>query len=443
MVDTILSAPPGTTGNPLHSGLIPPANDGINDSDSTNHSQADASFNGSLGHEASAGADSAAGTGGDTSVPLTDVDVQAEQSPPSPTTSENGDDTFIQMLAAFSQLPPDQQAKWRQLMGASPTEAKRAPLTIKETPTPPLVLFTEDAEAPATSLHGEHKFGIHPEVVRLAKHRQYIPLSLFLADSIRDLFLEKIPTERLAHDGSKIQVIDVSHFRDESKLDVAEWMEAWASYKRFLRQYSSDSVYLRWERHFDFLSSQADFRANFPAILRFDIRYRREYNARPFLFDQAQFLRDFQAVKDAVLREDMARMQRDLETSRSRSEMATKPSRFEPYPVAAVDGSKTRPFSRGSGRVASSSAPICLICARTGHKYPDCEEQTSEAGKPLFCKSSSRKLVSASSPTTIICVQWNLGGDNRCRREHTELHLCSFCGSRGHFACARICCKSA
>lgn len=444
------SRPSGTSGNPVPSGLGTVPGDGINQSNLDHYSHGPISDvnNGVPGSQPGDDSASIQHGGSLSHTPLVDPppDVEVEtlsRRSPSPL-GDSLEDTFTQMLAAYSLLSPDQQSKWRLLMGAPKSVlAPRGP-TSQQAPSPS-VIFSGEGELPAASLHGEHKFGIHPEVVRLAQNKQYLPLSLFLASSVCDLFLTTIPTHRLMHDGSKIHVINVDHFPDETKLDAAEWLEAWANYKRFLQQHAVDAVFRRWDSHFNFLSSQADFRSNFPAILRFDIQYRREYNARPFLHDEIQFLRDFQAVKDTLLREDLALWRKDLE-GRTPSNSSAKSSRYEPYPASASgrtdsggDGSgKTTSFPRGSGST-SSSAPICLICARTGHRYTECKESSSEQGKALFCKSVGRKLVSASSTSTVICVQWNLGGAKRCQRDHADLHLCSFCGSRAHFACARIC----
>ncbi|KAF8199586.1 hypothetical protein BJ912DRAFT_825546, partial [Pholiota molesta] len=139
----------------------------------------------------------------------------------------------------------------------------------------PRVLFSEDVERPAPSTLGDHKFGVHPEVIKLAQNKQHLPLTLFLYKSQKELFLKPtLAREQLIVNGSKVYVIKIDQFPDEGAMDYTDWTEAWGNYMDFLQAEASDGVYRRWVNHYKFLSGHQDLRAHFPAILRFDIEQR-------------------------------------------------------------------------------------------------------------------------------------------------------------------------
>ncbi|KAF8183699.1 hypothetical protein BJ912DRAFT_799212, partial [Pholiota molesta] len=137
------------------------------------------------------------------------------------------------------------------------------------------VLFSEETERPAPSTVGEHKFGVHPEIVKLAQCKQHLPLSLFLYKSQKELFLKpSLTREQLIINGSKVYLIKLDQFPDESRMDYMDWTEAWGNYLEFLKARASDAVFQRWLKHYKFLSGHQELRVNFAAILRFDIEQR-------------------------------------------------------------------------------------------------------------------------------------------------------------------------
>ncbi|KAF8960244.1 hypothetical protein BDZ97DRAFT_1760880 [Flammula alnicola] len=356
------------------------------------------------------------------------ADSPANSRSPSPAPQDNH---VTQVLAGFALLTPEQRSDVARAIRPKDKVVDILPPAAKSGRSS--VLFSEEAERPSPSTTGEHKFGVHPEVIRLAECKQHIPLSLFLAESQKLLFLKPgLSREQLILNGSKVYIIKIDQFPEESKMDPTDWMEAWANYLTFLEAEASDGVFRRWLNHFKFLSSHKDLRQNFPAILLFDIEQRREYAALPTIYDEASYLRRFQEIKHAVLLDELAEWKRSLEGA-----VRTAPSskRFEPFP-ASSDVSRGS-FQNGSG--SRSGGPICLICGRSGHRFSECKEDKNERGEVVACKFADKKLVSKSSASPI-CIPWSLGGSKRCQqRACAYLHVCSFCGIRSHFACSRSC----
>ncbi|PPR03772.1 hypothetical protein CVT26_005787 [Gymnopilus dilepis] len=301
---------------------------------------------------------------------------------------------LTQVLAGYALLTPEQQKEVSRIISphAVVTEAPAA-LTSPAKSGRSGPLFSDDAERPALSSTGDHKFGIHPEIIRLAECRLHLPLTLFLAQSQKDLFLKpNLLREHLIIKGSKTYVIRVDQFPDEERMDPTDWMEAWANYLVFLEAEASERVFLRWQKHFKFLSSQQDLRRNFPAILRFDIERRREYTAFPTVHDEEVYLRRFQEVKHMVLFEELDSWKKLVESSGKAASSAPS-SRFTPY--SSTSDASLQPFPKGSG--TKTGGPICLICARPGHRFSDCKETHNERGEAVACRFSGKKLVSIST----------------------------------------------
>lgn len=371
---------------------------------------------------------------------------------PQPSEVDDYEHNATDFLAAFKELSDAERKEVQRVInarhGAKQASQRSALVDIDSEGTSSL-LFSEEAEEVLTDSFGPKAYKLHHDVRRLVELKVYLPISLFLNKSISDISLTSIPRETIVVKGVKSHVIKVDFFPDERKLDPTDWMEAWVNYLEFFRVVASPAVFSRWERHYKILSSRENFRDNFTAILRFDIRYRREYNANPFQFDQAHFDRMFVEVRDALrderardLEDRFRRFGRPAEGGVVRSQTRSL-YRHDPYPVSSSSpGSAAgpNPFRKGSGD-GRSSDPICLICARTGHKFSECSFQKTDQNKATFCRHLDRKIVSVSSAAPI-CILFNLRGSAACTREHPEQHLCSFCGARSHHTCSRICTKS-
>ncbi|KAF8148614.1 hypothetical protein B0H34DRAFT_679626 [Crassisporium funariophilum] len=335
-------------------------------------------------------------------------------------------------LAAWSLMSEEQKKKIFDVIGTNPGPDDMA-VKPKLSSTVGHIFSKEREISPVTAV-GTHKFGFHPEVRKLAMAGLHVPISLFLAKSMRDIFLKSIPKEQHIIGNTKTYLIKVDNFPDENSIDPTDWLEAWSGYLAFLELVASQGVFLRWKTHYRFLSSQEDLRQNFAAILRFNIEQRRQYAAQPTSFHKDTYYCRFTEVKNLVMKEENDEWRQKMESGASRT--MRERVRSEPYPSSGYDSTRSQPFQRGSGE--KSGLPICLICARIGHKFTECSQTTSEGGKPLVCRTYLKKLVSISLSTPI-CISWNLGGRARCESRHPEMHKCSFCGAQSHFACSRSC----
>lgn len=351
-------------------------------------------------------------------------DGSRANSPPAPTDATS-QGNVTQFLAAFTSLP----AADRRQIEAVFSAALKGTDTLPRGP-----LLTADLEKPAIANGGGHKFGIHPNLRDLAANRQHLPLTLFLAKSQRMMFLEQIPTITIRRAGSKVTIIKTDHFPSENVMEPGEWMEAWGNYLIFLEAEADEAVLNRWKAHYHYLSSYEDQKIHFPAILRFDIEQRKEYMAAPSTFDQLIYNQRFTETKAALILDKIQARER-------REELATNnahtKARYDPYSrPPALHAPRDNPFPRGNG--GTSVAPICLICARTGHRFSDCNFNQTEKGRPTWCRMDGVRLVSVAN-RQLVCISWNIGNTVRCKAHHDNLHTCSFCGSRDHHACSRTC----
>ena len=89
---------------------------------------------------------------------------------------------------------------------------------------------------------------------------------------------------------------------------------------------------------------------------------------------------------------------------------------------------------------ATHSAPLCLCCKCTGHKFSECNEDMTLAGIPTYLRYLDRKLTLHSNPTILFCITFQLNSAKQhCKSDHLSQHACSWCGSTDHGACAQKC----
>ncbi|KAF8062372.1 hypothetical protein FPV67DRAFT_1422033 [Lyophyllum atratum] len=348
-----------------------------------------------------------------------------------------GDEHLLQFLAAYKQLSDAQRKTVDAVIAATDTPdltlaAKKVPAasTIVTSSVPRL--FSAAREKPAHSSTGAKKFGFHPALQILASNDRHIPLTMFLAKSLKRIHMDEgldYETLRMSA-GNKVTVLKTKTFPDEKAMDAADWLEGWKYFKEFLGELDADEAVLkRWNFHFDFVTSHDDFKDNFPTVLRFDIEQRREYAAYPTQFDERIYFKHWHQVQDAVRKDEFLALKRSIELA-----ARTTPSkpRFEPY--SSPSTSKSQSFPKGSGGAVASS--LCLICGRHGHRYGDCTFDQDEQGKPVIVKISPDRRLASIASNTPVCVSWNLGGSGRCNRPHLKWHTCSRCGTKVHFACS-------
>jgi hypothetical protein len=347
---------------------------------------------------------------------------------------------LVQFASAFSQFSPNTQNHALSLISNS---NNTIPPTL-----PSRILFSASHELPALSSSSDFSYGIHPFIVALAKNKVHLPLTLFTSNSTRKLHTE---TTSLKQNtvynslGIKCHILDLAQFSEEPKIDIVDWHEGWQRYLVFLDTHCEIEIATRWRDHYHFLSAHDDFRINFPALLQFDIEERTRYCINPRTFDKDSYLRHLESVKLEVMSANVRNTTRGLGQD-SQSFASSSKTRFQPY---NRENSKFRPSitdpklpfrERDTKPEATRSAPLCLCCKRTGHKFSDCNEETTSAGLPTYSKYFDGKLTLRTNPTTVFCITFQLNSAKRqCKTDHSSQHACSWCGSTDHGACARKC----
>jgi hypothetical protein len=352
--------------------------------------------------------------------------------PPPTVTSHSSN--LIQFASAFSQFSPNSQNQALNLINNNTSAL------------PSKILFSASHELPALSSSIDFSYGIHPFIVTLAKNKVHIPLTLFTSNATRRLHTEATSLKQNTvynSSGVKCHILDLSQFPEELKIESVEWHEAWQRYMTFQDTYSDTEVATRWREHYLLLSAHDDFRINFPAILRFDIAERTRYCINPRAFNKDAYLRHLESVKLEVMSADVRNATRELgqDTQASSSRARYQPynretSKFRPAPIDP----KLSFRDRDTKSEVTRSAPLCLCCKRTGHKFSDCREDTTPAGVSTYSKYLDGKLTLRDNPAIIFCITFQLNSARRhCKTDHPSQHACSWCGSTDHGACARKC----
>lgn len=393
------------------------------------------------GSESQTGSDSIIPSNGSPSGSGTD-----NSAPPSGPPSESEELRRAHLRAAFGNLTPEERADlFLQFGGTLPTApqsssspslpSSRTQASVSSEPSS--ILFSDEGDAQISEDLDGHIFNFqyHRSLRDLALYKYHIPLSVFLSSSIRTLFLDlaSIPTISTKGVGgvAKHTVINTAHFPDEATLDVADWTEAWGNMLVFIEENSTPSYYQRQLDHYNWMRRRQSFKESFAAILRFDILIRKEYRASPAAFSLQVYKDKYYAIERAIMAEELAALKAATSTSSSRSPSISSGRN----PSSSRPASKGPPFQKGSG--STSGPPICLICAREGHRFSNCTNPSLVSGQPCFAAFVDGKFVVASSLKPL-CISWNLFGSTRCRASHPT-HFCSFCGEPSHHACSRSC----
>ena len=237
----------------------------------------------------------------------------------------------------------------------------------------------------------------------------------------------------------KRYIIDINHFLKESEMDLSNWFEAWVHYLMFL-EWHADATLLWWKEHHVFLAGQDDFKQNFEAILTFDIEMRTMYAIQPHPHDECKYCMCFSTIKLQVMQciltatnLTMAASIMNLNiscpnTSPSSSCNASSNSCFQPYPGNECDNFHP---SGSTSFWSTSNPPTCISC-QWEHCVNICTEEKSKEGKLMFMKYTNGKLVWCGDGCTI-CISHNISCSG-CTKSHTDLYICSFCGSSSHEA---------
>jgi len=245
--------------------------------------------------------------------------------------------------------------------------------------------------------------------------------------------------------GVSHHLLDLSQFENERELDPLTWQEAFQCYLSWIADVGDEPSVKRWTTHFTTLAKDEAIRKNFRAILEFDIETRQNYALRPHQHDEAEWSHRLQKKKYATLQDELFRHSQQLRSSLvDRPSNVAASSRFKPY--HKEPSTKQQPKKEDAehssfrdSKPAKSTDPMCIICGRTGHRFSACSEETSTKGAQTFMKYADGNLCRRSNNSQL-CIGYNLNNPRRpCKRDHSEQHLCSFCGRAEHGALSRSC----
>ncbi|KAI0348852.1 hypothetical protein OH77DRAFT_532772 [Trametes cingulata] len=244
--------------------------------------------------------------------------------------------------------------------------------------------------------------------------------------------------------GAKVTVVDpYAGWPKETELSSEEWKDAWANFLKVLPEFLAPTGVERFRQHFEFLKGQDKFAVRFPAILRFDMKIRHRYfwgkKCAPFYPGSAKYVMEFQAIRDDVQAEE-----RDARHSavapRGRFQPYDRGERSERYQASERGDAGGGDKSFRGGKSHTSAAPLCLICAGSGHRADACTRTKLVNDKPAFAYAANKRIYALAGGAEL-CLSWNASGKcrySRCARDATA-HACSFCGAAGHNAGSKQC----
>lgn len=196
------------------------------------------------------------------------------------------------VLLLLSQLSPSSQRRVSASLAASSTsstattgvgssgslDSTTGVGSTSSTPQPSSTVlnpFITNIEGPASTTYSTAYRQIPPQLMVLLNKCVYLPLTLFCNEAWKRMHLvgsSIVYVKRPDPLGGKAEnLMLMEQFGDEGILSQELWAEAWRNYLLFLHTLPSPHSHSRWRLHFDWITSQSDFRTLFTAYRHFDI----------------------------------------------------------------------------------------------------------------------------------------------------------------------------
>lgn len=243
-------------------------------------------------------------------------------------------------------------------------------------------------------------------------------------------------------------------FGEELSLDFGEWSEAAENCFRFHQMQDKDGnngEYARWwSAHFRFFHTQEDKISQYEAWKELELKLRREYRTEPTKFDVNHYATKYEAAKTgfelkALIREQGCSYTKDNTYHKDNSQHLSHRGYRFPGPPTQPRDMRSFPVQPSFPSGSRSSHPACcLLCGEKGHPVPKHYNDGNTSpkfpdGKPSWAKVANGKLCTPNGKE--ICINYNVSGTNtNCHHaEGGRVHVCSFCGSKLHYAFAWIC----
>lgn len=252
-------------------------------------------------------------------------------------------------------------------------------------------------------------------------------------------FILNIPDMTRGAKGCKV-------FGEELSLDFGEWSEAAQNCFRFHQMQDKDGdmgPYASWwSSHFNFFNAQEDKISQYNAWKELELKLRREYRTEPTKFDVNHYAMKYEAAKNTYEIKMLIEKQNPAAIS-SKEAPPRKENAFRPSSRGGRNrGDNHQPFPQGS-RSQSNHPFCCILCGELDHAvgkhYGDTIPAKFADGKPTWAKISNQSLCAPNGKE--ICINYNIrGAAVICSHpDGGRAHICSFCGSKSHYAFAWAC----
>ncbi|OBZ78926.1 hypothetical protein A0H81_01330 [Grifola frondosa] len=140
-------------------------------------------------------------------------------------------------------------------------------------------VFTHTAERQA-NLFDRRRIQPHPQLAAVLANKNHLPLTLCTSAAITEMNRNpsKLVYEKI-HDANAVKrsILKVSEWPLEAEMNAEDWRDAWPNFLVILERIASSVIVERFRAHFNWLCGVQDFKANYLAILQFDIELRRSY----------------------------------------------------------------------------------------------------------------------------------------------------------------------
>lgn len=240
-------------------------------------------------------------------------------------------------------------------------------------------------------------------------------------------------------------------FGEELSLDFGEWSEAAQNCFRFHQMQDKDGdmgpYATWWSSHFNFFNSQEDKITQYNAWKELELKLRREYRTEPTKFDINHYAMKYEAAKTTYELKLLIEKQNSL-SAPSKDVFPRKDNFFRPsYRAGKGPSDHYQPFPHGSRQrhPGTQTLPICcILCSELEHSvgkhYGDGTTISKFAdGKNTWARISNGSLCAPNGKE--LCINYNVRGTSAIcsHADGARAHLCSFCGSKSHYAFAWAC----
>ena len=291
-----------------------------------------------------------------------------------------------------------------------------------------------------------------------------VPLPFFLTRNLRSLVDEAstLPTVKsnpAPGETKGTYILNIEklslHFGKELTLTCSQWSEAAAnlwSFQISRDKLGSEGEHATWfEKDFNFFN-MLNKRDELYDAWKVMEEFRQDHRSRHLKFSATDYDKALGITEEShKLRKEFQEFVNSSQTAAVRPGPSYRGSAASFSPRALPRGAShpqtySQPFPSGSGK--SSPTAVCLICAQKGHTLFVHLKTTTPTkfvdGKAVLAKCNPGFGL-ATPDNQALCINWNVRGTeaaSQCASLHKDdrLHLCSFCGSKGHHALSWTCC---